>query len=366
MQITSCRSQLLKLPLARPIVSGTKGGPGAKLDSVFLIVVTLDTDTDHGGLGYAWCLQGGGRAMKVLVDDDLAPALIGEDPLDHERLWLKLYWRLQSIGRRGLVIQAQSAIDLALWDLKGKAAGLPLWKLLGGARPSAPVYWSDGGWLWMSVDEILRDAHERLAQGMHGIKLKVGHPDPRTDLQRVRAVRRALGDDAWIAVDANQKWDFDTALRLGREFEDLRLAWFEEPLICEDVDGHARLADALDIPIALGETLQSRHEFIAYLRSDAVDIVQPDLTRVGGLTEFLKIAALADAAHRPVAPHLMMETSIHLACGLPRVTLIEYMPWFTSAFTAPPALDHGQMLAPTAPGLGLELSPDTLRRYETA
>ena len=364
MQITACRTHLMKLPLARPITPGTKGTTRPTLDSVFVLVVDLETDAGQRGLGYAWSVQGGGRAMKLIVDDDLAPAIIGEDPLDHERMWLKLYWHVQSIGRRGLVMQAQSAIDLAVWDLKGKAAGMPVWKLLGGARSSAAVYWSDGGWLWMSVDEILRDAEERLAQGMHGIKLKVGQPDPRVDLQRVRAVRKALGDDAWIAVDANQKWDFDTALRMGREFEELRLAWFEEPLSCEDVDGHARLADALDIPIALGETLQSRHEFVPYLRADAVDIVQPDLTRVGGLTEFLKIAALAEAAHRPVAPHLMMEASVHLACGLPGVTLIEYMPWLTSVFTEPLRLDRGRMLPPSSPGLGLEPSADVLRRYE--
>src|SRR5206468_4262191 len=163
---------------------------------------------------------GGGRAAQVLVEDDLGPALVGEDPLDHERLWQKLYWRVQSIGRRGLVMQAPAALDLALGDLKGKVARWAPYKLPGCDRHSA-------------------------------------------------------------AVDANQRWDFPTALRMGREFQRLGCAWFEEPMTCEDPAGHARLAEALDIPIALGETLQSRFEIQHYLLRDAVDIVQPDLTRVG-------------------------------------------------------------------------------------
>ena len=192
-------------------------------------------------------------------------------------------------GRRGLVTQAQAAVDLALWDIKGKIAGLPVYKLLGGRRESAPVYYSDGGWLYMSASEMVAAFEEYLAQGMFGVKMKIGHADYRTDIQRVREVRKALGDKVWIAVDANQKWDFPTAVRVGRELEQLGIAWFEEPLLCEDIPGHARLAAELDIPIAMGETLGSRYEFDAYLRADAVDILQPDIIRVGGITEMVKV-----------------------------------------------------------------------------
>jgi L-alanine-DL-glutamate epimerase-like enolase superfamily enzyme len=270
---------------------------------------------------------------------------------------------VQSIGRRGLVMQAQSALDLALWDLKGKVAGLPLWKVLGGARASAAVYGSDGGWLWMSVEQMIEAGQEYLAQGMIGTKLKVGHDDPRADVKRVEAVRKALGDDVWLAVDSNQRWDFATALSAGREFQRLGCAWFEEPMTCEDPAGHARLADALDIPIALGETLQSRFEIQDYLLRDAVDIVQPDLTRVGGITEWLKIAEFAEGFHRPVWPHLMMEASIHLACGLNGVGAIEFMPWLTSAFADPPTIDDGRMSPQNKPGLGLEISSDAIDRF---
>jgi L-alanine-DL-glutamate epimerase-like enolase superfamily enzyme len=367
MQITSVDVQLLELPLARPIVAAaTSGKRGAAGTSIFMPVVSVETDEGLSGLGYAWSVRVGGRAMLTTLRDDLVGVLIGEDPLDHERLWQKMYWQTQSIGRHGLVIQAQSALDLALWDLKGKAAGQPLYKLLGGLRQSAPIYGSDGGWLNMSVDEMLKAADEYLSQGMRGIKLKVGHDDPLTDRNRVRQVREALGPDTWIAVDANQKWDYPTALRMGREFEQLGCIWYEEPMICADVVGHARLATKLDIPIALGETLGSRYEIDAFLRANAVDIVQPDLTRVGGITEFLKVAVLASTAGRPVEPHLMMEASVHLACALPGVEGLEYMPWLTPAFAESPRLENGELVVPDAPGLGLEISPKAMEQYRVA
>jgi len=176
-------------------------------------------------------------------------------------------------------------------------------------------------------------------------------------------VRQALGDDAWIAVDANQCWDYPTALRVGRELEALGVVWFEEPLSCEDVRGHARLASELDLAVAAGESLSSRHEFGHWLATDAVDVVQPDVIRVGGITETLDILGLAATAGRPVALHHMMEVSIHLACGVLASGPIEYMPWLDSVFGDYVRIDGGFMLAPQAPGLGLELDPDLVDRY---
>ena len=193
--------------------------------------------------------------MLALAEDDLAPLVVGEDPLDHERLAAKVYWRLQTIGRRGLVQQAYSAFDVALWDLKGKAAGMPLYKLLGGARESTAVYGSDTAWLWMSVEEMLDASRPYLDQGMMGIKVKVG-ADPEADADRLTRLREALGDDVWLGVDANERYDYGTALAMGHFFEDeIGADWFEEPITCEDIEGHARLASKLEIPIAAGEML---------------------------------------------------------------------------------------------------------------
>src|SRR5262245_40378635 len=256
MRITKVESHLLHLPLDRPVTSPKLNDRWGKVDHVYLLIVFLDTDSGQRGLGYAFAFQGGGRAMKVIADDDLAPLLIGEDPLDHERLGNKVYWRLQSVGRLGLVSQVYSAVDLALWDLKGKAAGLPLFKLLGGARESAQVYGSDVGWLWMSAEEIAAAARPYLDQGMMGIKVKIGHPNPETDAERLTGIREFLGEDIWLGVDANQRYDYGTALSMGHFLEEeIGPDWFEEPISCEDVDGQARLKEHLEGPIALGETI---------------------------------------------------------------------------------------------------------------
>ncbi|MCS6921009.1 MAG: mandelate racemase/muconate lactonizing enzyme family protein, partial [Elioraea sp.] len=340
------------------------GGAAARLDHIWMLIVYLDTDAGHRGLGFAYALEGGGRALKALADDDLTPLLVGEDPLDHERLAAKAYWRLQGIGRRGLVPQAYSAVDLALWDIKGKAAGLPLYKLLGGARDAAPVYGSDTGWLWMDADAVIEASRPYLDQGMMGIKVKVGSGDPEEDGERLTRIREALGEDIWLGVDANQRYDYETALAMGEFLADeIGAAWFEEPLCCEDLEGHVRLAGRLEVPLALGETLFGLEEFRAYLERDAVAVLQPDVTRVGGLTAFLRIAALAERHHCPVAPHLLPEVAVHLACGLPNVRMVEYMPWLYPAFVEPPAVVGGKLVPPRRPGLGLEISPEAVAKY---
>ena len=364
MRILQLESQLLQLPLSRPITSLGGGDPDSRLDHIFMLLVYLDTDAGHRGLGFAYTLGGGGRALKVITDDDLTPLVVGEDPLDHERLAAKVYWRLQTIGRSGLAAQAYSAVDVALWDLKGKVAGLPLYKILGGAREAAPVYAADTGWLWMSPEEIIEASQPYLQQGMMGIKLKVGSSDPEQDAERVTRIRETLGEDIWLAVDANQRYDYATALSMGHFFEEeIGADWFEEPISCEDVDGHARLAEKLEIAIALGETLFTREEFLRYLQRGAVDVAQPDVTRLGGLTPWLKVATLAEHHQKPVAPHLLPEIAVHLACGLPQVRMVEYMPWLYPAFVDPPAIVEGRIVPPKRPGLGLEVRHDAVEKY---
>jgi L-alanine-DL-glutamate epimerase-like enolase superfamily enzyme len=363
MHITQLESEVLRLPLTRPI-SSPSDSERNRLDHVFLLVVHLDTDAGHRGVGFAYALAGGGRALKMIADDDLAPLVIGEDPLDHERLDEKVGSRLQGIGRLGLVRQTYSAVDLALWDLKGKIAGLPLYKLLGGAREAAPLYGSDTGWLWMSPEEIIEASQPYLDQGMMGIKVKVGNAEPEVDAERVTRIREAFGEDVWLAVDANQRYDYSTALSMGHFFEEeIGADWFEEPISCEDVEGHSRLAARLEIPIALGETLFSSAEIATYLQHGAADILKPDVTRLGGLTAFLKVAALASHHHRPLAPHLLPEVAVHLACGLPSVRMVEYMPWLFPVFVEPPAIVNGQMVPPKRPGLGLEIRGDAIEKY---
>jgi len=365
MRIVQADCQLLHVRPARPRASAEEERQG-RLAHVVTLLVRLTTDAGHVGVGFAYALQGTGRGLYYTAVDDVAPLLVGEDPLDHERLEAKAYWRLQTIGRRGLVAQAYSAFDLALWDLKGKAAGLPLYKLLGGARESVPAYGSDTGWLYLTPREIVRASQPYLDQGLMGVKVKVG-ADPAADAERLHELRAAWGDDIWLAVDANQRYDYGTALAMGRFFEDeVGVAWFEEPTSCEDVAGHARLAERLDVPIAAGEMLFAADEFERYLAADALGVVQPDVTRLGGLTAFLRVAALADRHHRPVAPHLMPEVAVHLGCGLPRVTCVEWMPWFVELWQEPPRFDNGRLVPPARPGLGLEVDEDAVAKYRVS
>src|SRR5262245_19917947 len=307
MRITRLESHLVRLPLARPPRSLPLAA-GDRLEHISVLLVDLDTDSGLRGLGFSATLQGGGRALKAVADDDLAPLLAGEDLLDHERLAAQVPRRLQGIGRGGLVPQAYAAVDLALWDLKGKVANLPLYKLLGGAREAAPAFAGTCGWLWLDPDDIVAAARPYLEQGLMGVKLQVGSPDPEADADRVTRVREALGEDAWIGVDANQGYDFGTALAMGYLFEEeMGVDWFEEPLACDDVEGHARLAAKLEVPLAAGGLLHSPAEFRRYVETGAAAVLRPDVTRLGGLTAWLKVAALAELHNRPLAPHLLPE-----------------------------------------------------------
>jgi L-alanine-DL-glutamate epimerase-like enolase superfamily enzyme len=365
MRITHIDCQLLHVPMSRPRASPAEAAAG-RLNHVAVLLVQIDVDEGPRGLGFAYALQGSGRGLYAVAVDDVAPLLLGEDARDHERLAAKVYWNLQTVGRRGLVAQAYSAFDVALWDLKARAANLPLYKLLGGARESTPVYGSDTAWLWMSPEEIVEASRPYLDQGMMGIKVKVG-ANPEDDADRLTRLREALGDDVWLAVDANQRYDYGTALAMGRFFEEeVGADWFEEPILCEDVDGYARLATRLDVPIAAGETLFGQDEFTAYLDRGALGVVQPDVTRLGGLTACLKVAALAEGRRLPVSPHLLPEIGVHLACGLPGVTSVEHMPWLFPLFVEPPNVEKGRLTPPPRPGLGLGLDPDAVARYRAA
>ncbi len=356
MRITGLDSRLLRVPLARPVTG--------RIDHATLLLVHLGTDAEHQGLGFTGTIEGGGRALQALLEDDLTPLLIGEDPLNHERLLGKVSWHLRGLGRRGLLAQAYAAVDLALWDLKGKAAGLPLYKLLGGARDAAPAFASDAGWLWMSAEEILTAARPYLEQGLPGISIQVGSGDPEADAERVQEVRGALGDDTWLAVEAGQRYDLATALAMGRFFlDEIGVDWFGEPIPTDDLAGHARLARKLDMPLAVGGALFGIEEFRRYLHRGAAGVLRPDVLRLGGLTPLLELATLARGRHRPLVPHRLPEVGVHLACGLPQVTMVEYLPWFFPVWKEPPRLAGGELVPPARPGLGLEVNEEAVEQF---
>lgn len=362
MQITNIEAQLLKVPTDPPRASPEETKAG-RLTEISTLVVRIQTDENVEGIGTSYALQGSGRAMLVCLGEDLAPLLIGEDPLSNEKIAGKVNARLATVGRMGLVQQAYSALDLALWDIKGKVADLPLYKLLGGARESSPIYGSDSAWLWMSIEEIITASQKYLDDGFIGIKMKIGI-DMWTDAERVERVREALGERIWFGVDANQKYTCVEAMTLGYYLQDeTDIDWIEEPIHCEDVNGHSRLAQKLDVPIACGENLWNVDEFVRYLERDAMQVMQPDITRVGGITGFLKVASLSHQYGVPVAPHLQPEIAVHLACGLPHVTLVELMPWTYPILANPPKIVEGQIVPNAEPGLGITLNEDAVTKY---
>jgi L-talarate/galactarate dehydratase len=343
------------LPLSVP-VSDAKVLTGRQRPMTEVAVLFAEI-TDAGGargLGFGYSKRAGGPGQYAHACE-IAPALLGEDPNDIGRLWEKLAWAGASVGRSGLAVQAIAAFDIALWDMKAKRAGLPLAKLLGAHRDSVRCYNTSGGFLHSPVEEIFERAQESLAAGIGGIKLKVGQPAGAVDLARVTAVREKLGDGVPLMVDANQQWDRPTARRMCRAFEPMNLVWIEEPLAADDFAGHAALSRAFDTPIATGEMLASVAEHAALIEA-GVDIVQPDAPRVGGITQFLKIMAMAERAHLQLAPHFAREIHVHLAAAYPLEPWVEHFEWFDPLFNEQLEISGGRMHVSSRPGLGVTVS----------
>ncbi len=344
------------LPLKKPI-SDAKVFTGRQkpLTEVAMVFAQIRTKDGHEGFGFSYSKRAGGPGMYAHAKE-IAPALLDEDPNDIEKLWDKLCWAGASVGRSGLAAQAISPLDIALWDMKAKRAGLPLAKLLGAHRDSVRVYNTSGGFLSTSLPQVLDHIDGSLARGIGGIKIKVGHPDHKVDFERVRVVRQKLGDDFPLMVDANQQWDRVTAARVCRELEKFNLIWIEEPLDAYDAQGHTELAAALDTPIATGEMLTSFREHARMIEAHASDFVQPDAPRVGGITQFLKIMQLADYHGLSVAPHFAMEIHLHLAAAYPREPWLEHFEWLEPLFNEHLVMQDGRMQLPDRPGLGFTLS----------
>lgn len=355
----------IRLPLAVPI-SDAKVFTGRQkpMTEVAMLFAEITTEQGIEGIGFSYSKRAGGPGQFAHACE-VAQNLIGQDPNDIARLVTSLTWAGASVGRSGLSTQAIAAFDVALHDLKAKRAGLPLAKLLGAHRDSVRTYNTSGGFLNASLEEVKDRASQALANGIGGIKIKVGLPDSREDLRRVAAVREHIGDDVPLMVDANQQWDRATALRMGRALEEFNLTWIEEPLDAYDAEGHARLTATLDTPIATGEMLASVAEHQRLIDARACDIIQPDAPRVGGIIQFLQLMTLADRAGLDLAPHFAMEIHLHLAACYPRETWVEHFDWLDPLFNERLETQQGRMIVPDRPGLGITLS-EQARAWTTA
>ena len=318
------------------------------------------------GVGYTYTIGTGGSSVVALLREHLAPQLLQRDASEIERLWKDLFFHTHATAVGAITSLALAAIDTALWDLKCRRAGLPLWQCAGGAQPRVPVYTTEGGWLHHSARQLVDEAQSAKAQGFRGAKMKVGRPSIAEDVARLAAVREAVGDAFDIMVDANQAWTVSEARRRARAYADLALAWLDEPLPAEDLGGHVELARVASMPIAVGESLYHPSHFREYLARRACSIVQVDCARIGGITPWLKVAHLAETFNVAVCPHFLMELHVSLTAAVPNGAWVEYIPQLDSITASRMTMEDGYAVPPHAPGLGIEWDFAAIERAAVA
>jgi len=363
LRITALDTALVDLPLERPLRTAIH-----RIESVSCLLVTLRTDAGLDGEGTAFCFGLERlRALELFVHS-LEPLLVGRDPHAVEALWGEMFRGLNFFGQAGVTIIAMTPVDVACWDLIGKAAGQPLARLFGGAgRTKVPAYASGGLWLSSSQEELQAEARAFVAQGFRRVKLRLGSARIADDIARVEAVRAAIGPEIGLMVDANQGFERAHALRLGRELERFGLLWYEEPVPTWDHAGHAELARALDTPIASGETEYTRHGLRGMVERRAADVLMPDLQRMGGFTEFRRVIGQLAAADLPFSPHLFTEQSLHLLAAADNGLYAEHMPWFAPLYRESLELDaEGDLAVPDRPGVGFTFDWDRLEALRAA
>ncbi len=343
MKITGLRTVQVDLPIEKPIRTAIHD-----IRSVGCVLVFLDTDEGLGGESYMFTMNAGRLDVLESMAKSLERHVIGRDPHDVEAIWQAMWLDINFFGHKGITLFALSAVDTACWDLIGKAAGRPLYKLFGACREQVKAYASGGLWLSLSVDELVAEAKGFIDQDFRAMKVRLGKARLEEDVERVAAVREAIGPDIDLMADANKGLSVDHAIRLGRRLEEFGLAWFEEPVPAYDLAGHAAVAAALDTPIASGETEYTCHGMQGMIEAKAADILMPDLQRIGGLSEFRRAAALAAASDVPISPHIFSEQSLSIAGSSANVTYLEHMPWFAPIYKESMHLKDGMIAMPRA------------------
>ncbi len=315
----------------------------------------LITDNDGlQGLGYSYTIGQGGAAIMSLLRESLIDQLPGREAEEIGRIWRDLLFSIHATAVGAISSLALAAIDTALWDLRCKRAKLPLYRMLGGARDSVPMYTTEGGWLHIETAELVADAVDAQQKGFAGSKIKIGLAHLSQDRARLQAVRDAVGPNYEIMVDANQCFNLAEASRRARMLEEIGIAWFEEPLPADDVLNHAALAAHTSVPIAVGESLYSLSQFKDYLACGGASIVQVDVARIGGITPWIKVAHLAEAHNIPVCPHFLMELHVSLVCAIPNAPWLEYIPQLDSLTHTGMKMANGHAYPSQNPGLGID------------
>jgi L-alanine-DL-glutamate epimerase-like enolase superfamily enzyme len=361
MKVTRVETRCVTVKLDKPI-----GSALGQLHSFGCILVFVHCDSGIVGENLIFTLNA--RRTRVLQSmvEEMADLIIGRDAGHIAGFWARAWRDINFLGHKGVPVVGISALDGALWDALGKMSNLPLYRILGGAQDRVPVYHSGGLWLSSSDKELVAEAERFAAAGFTAMKMRLGSPEPATDVARVRAVRTAIGPKIKLMADANQGLTENQAIRLGRALEEFDLTWFEEPLPAWDLDGLARVAAALDTPIASGETEYTRYGFRRMLELRSADILMPDLQRVGGVSEFIRVGHMAESYDIPVSSHLFPETSLQVLGALANTIYLEYMPWFSKLYNETIKFAEGQAIVPERPGWGFTFNQDYVSHLERA
>lgn len=360
MKIKGIRSQIVRLPVDEPLADGP---PSGRAHNMF-VTVRIDTEDGIEGIGAAFFGGALSGTLKHAIDE-LGAMIIGEDPLRIETLTQKLRNAGASAGPAGILTLAVAGIDMALWDIKGKFFGQSLATMLGGLRERVPTYASGALVRSYPLDHLLKACRTLVERGFKQMKTQMALPGETTsakEVERARLTRAAVGPDVDLMCDINQRWSVHQAIDIGRRVEDVHFFWLEDVTVHDDYAGLARVADALVTPLAGGECLYGITPFRHMIEAHSVDIIMIDLIRVGGISNWMKVAALAEAFNLPVVSHLLPEIHVHLISAIPNGLTVEYMPWSFRLFEQVPVPVNGELVVPTKPGLGLEFSRD-LSRY---
>ena len=362
MKITHVTTRHLRTPGDNPLVVGLPAPTDTRE------FVTLELGTDQGLVGIGLTFFGGAltAALKAAVNG-LASLLVGDDPTQTEAVVAKLRRAAGSSGPGGIFTLALSAIDMACWDLKGKAVGQSVCALLGGLRDRVATYASGALMRPHPVDYLAKAGPRLRDMGFRQMKMQCGsEPTVAASVERVRTMREAIGPDVDLMCDINQLWSVNQAIEVGRRIEDYHLFWLEDPTAHDDFPGLARIADALRAPIAAGEYHYGIVPFRHMLEARSIDVVMIDLLRAGGITQWMKIAGMAEAFNLPVVSHLIPEIHVHLIAAIPNGLTVEYMPWTLRLWEETPKIDNGQLVVPKKPGLGLTFDQAAIKKYEVA
>jgi L-alanine-DL-glutamate epimerase-like enolase superfamily enzyme len=359
MKVERVETRVVVVPLAKPI-----GSALGVLRDCGCILVFVHCEGGIVGENLIFALNNRRtRVLRAMVEE-LGELLVGRDAGLIAEFGARAWRDINFLGHKGVPVVGISALDGALWDAYGKSIGQPLFRILGGARTEMPAYQSAGLWLSYSDTELVEEAGRFVSEGFRAMKMRLGLPDPDADIARVQLVRDTIGPAIKLMADANQSLTEAQAIRLGRRLEEFDLTWFEEPLPAWDLEGVARVAAALDTPIASGETEYTRYGFRQMLNLRSADILMPDMQRVGGVTEFMRVSHMAAAFDIPVSSHLFPETSLQVLCALSNANYLEYMPWFSDLYREKIEFREGNAIVPERPGWGFSFDMDRIAHLE--